>query len=86
MRKHLTAAHVLEDIAEAEQTIAFIQEKMIFLQKRIQEAGGELVARVTIPLAWKRYCLGPELLAAAEEKLQALKELHNSLKKQNGAT
>lgn len=66
-----------EDIEEAELTIAFIKEKMSFLENKIHQAGGIVEAKATVPMAWKRFCLGPLLLLEEEKRLNALRQLLN---------
>ena len=50
---------------------------MIFLTEKINLAGGEEVAEVKVPQAWKRYCLGPQLI---QQKQEELRKYENELK------
>lgn len=69
-----TIDDVNDDIQETIETIQFIEKKMIFLKQKIEAAGGEEVAESKVPQAWKRYCLGPQLIEQQQKALQIFEE------------
>jgi hypothetical protein len=65
---------VREDIDETRTAISFIERKMQFLKQKIEGAGGDELAPSLVPKAWRRFQLGPVLLAERKSKLAALEE------------
>jgi predicted S18 family serine protease len=71
----MTVQDIQEDISEVQETVTFIKEKMTFLENKISLAGGIAEAKAALPMAWKRFCLGPQLLLEEEKKLLALRKM-----------
>lgn len=82
---YLTVEEAKRDVEAAQITIRFIEEKMRYLEVKVNLAGGGRLAKKRVPKAYRRLRLGPNLLAMARKELREKQNALAAVEERNHA-